>query len=109
MDTSSAVQALPRAEVRTSAGLKSVPGMRPGKSISEVWSHCCAAAWMREETALWPRVASPSMRGARVQDARGAGGAGDWFCGSSTAQTEADRVDVLVRIQGRAVTGVEPP
>ena len=43
---------LPRAEVRTSAGLKSVPGMRLGTSISEVWSHCCAAAWMREETAL---------------------------------------------------------
>ena len=36
--------ALPKAEVRMSAGLKSVPGMRPGTSISEVWSHCCAAA-----------------------------------------------------------------
>ena len=49
--------------------------------------------------------AAGGMRGARVQDARVAGGAGDWFCGSSTAQTEADRVDVLVSIQGRAVTG----
>ena len=52
MDTSSAVQAFPRAEVRTSAGLKSVPRMIPSTSISEVWSHCCKAAWMREETAL---------------------------------------------------------
>ena len=52
MDTSSAEKALPRAEVRTSASRRSVPGMRPGTSISEVWSHCCAAACMREETAL---------------------------------------------------------
>ena len=53
--------------------------------------------------------AAGGVRRARVQDARVAGSAGDWFCGSSTAQTEADRVDVLVRIQGRAVTGFEPP
>ena len=48
--------------------------------------------------------AAGGMRGARVQDARVAGGAGDWFCGSSTAQTEADRVDVLVRIQGQGLS-----
>ena len=53
--------------------------------------------------------AAGGMGGARVKDARVAGGAGDWFCGASTAQTKADRVDVLVSIQGRAMTRIEPP
>ena len=44
IERSSAVYALPRVEVRTSAGLKSAPGMRPGTSISAAWSQDCAAA-----------------------------------------------------------------
>ena len=49
------------------------------------------------------------MRRARVQDARVAGSAGDRFHGPSTAQAEADRVNVLISIQGRAMARVEPP
>ena len=40
--------------------------------------------------------AAGGMRRARVQNARVAGGAGDGFRGPSTAQAEADRVNILV-------------
>ena len=53
--------------------------------------------------------AAGGMRRARVQNARVAGGAGDGFRGPSTAQAEADRVNILVSIQGRAMAWVEPP
>ena len=51
--------------------------------------------------------AAGGVRRARVQNARVAGGAGDGFRGPSTAQAEADRVNVLISIQGRAMAGVE--
>ena len=48
--------------------------------------------------------ATGGMRRARVQNARVAGSEGDRFRGPSTAQTEADRINILVSIQSRAVT-----
>ena len=39
IEMSRALYELPRAEVRTSAGLRSAPGMRPGTSVSAMWSH----------------------------------------------------------------------
>ena len=53
--------------------------------------------------------AAGGVRCPRVQDARVAGGAGDGLGGPGAAQAEADRVDVLVGIQGRAVAWVKPP
>ena len=53
--------------------------------------------------------AAGGVRRARVQDAGVAGGAGDGFRGPCTAQTKADRVNVLVSIQGRAMARIEPP
>ena len=46
---------------------------------------------------------------ARVQDARVAGGASDRLRRPGAAQAKADRVNILVSIQGRAMTWVEPP
>ena len=43
--------------------------------------------------------AAGGMRRARVQNARVAGGASDGFRGPSTAQAEADRVNILVSIR----------
>ena len=43
------------------------------------------------------------VRCPRVQDARVAGGTGDGLSGRGAAQAKADRVDILVGLQGRAV------
>ena len=53
--------------------------------------------------------AAGGVRRARVQNATVAGGTSDGFRGPSTAQAEADRVNVLIGIQGRAMARVEPP
>ena len=52
-----AVRALPRAEVRTSARRSSVPGMRPGISVSAERSREWAASFRICTTEVWPRVA----------------------------------------------------
>ena len=44
-----------------------------------------------------------------VQDASATGGASDRLSGPGTTQPEPDRVSILVGLQGRAVTRVEPP
>ena len=59
---SRAVLELPSAEVRTSAGRRSVPGMSPGTSISAVLSQDWSAACTNAVTALCPRVASPTAQ-----------------------------------------------
>ena len=51
-----------RAEVRTSAGRRSVKGMSAGTSISAVQSQDCAAACTSVVTALCPLVASPTAQ-----------------------------------------------
>ena len=56
-----------------------------------------------------PKSAARGVRCTRVQDARVAGGAGDGFNGTRAAQTKADRVNVLVSFQNRAVARIEPP
>ena len=53
--------------------------------------------------------AAGGMRCAHVQNAGVARGASDGLGKPSTAQAEADRVDVLVGFQSRAVAWVEPP
>ena len=53
--------------------------------------------------------AAGGVRCSRVQDARVAGGTGDGLSRPGAAQTEADRVDILIGLQGRAVAWVEPP
>ena len=45
----------------------------------------------------------------RVQGAGVASGAGDGLGGPGASQAEADRVNVLVGLQGRAVAWIEPP
>ena len=56
-----------------------------------------------------PKSAAGGVRCTRVQDARVAGGASDGFNGTRAAQTKADRVNVLVSFQNRAVARIEPP
>ena len=110
---SRAVYALPRAEVRTSAGFRSVPGTRPGTSISAVRSQDLAAAWMRAVTALWPRVATPKAQ----QVARVAPESREpvWQAAqvrvrwARHTQVQADRVDVLFGLQHGSMVEVEPP
>ena len=62
IEMSRAVYELQKAEMRTSAGLRLVPGIRPGTSVSAVqsqdWGATCASA----VTALWPQVASPKAQ-----------------------------------------------
>ena len=53
--------------------------------------------------------AAGGMCRTRVQNTRVAGGAGDGFRRASTAQAKADRVNVLVSIQSRAMARIEPP
>ena len=56
-----------------------------------------------------PKSAAGGVRRTRVQDARFAGGASDGFNGTRAAQTKADRVNVLVSFQNRAVARIEHP
>ena len=72
------------AEVRTSAGLRSVRGMKPGTSVSAVQSQDCAAAYTSGVIALW-------------------------FTRPGAAQAKGNRVKVLLRLQHGPVVRVEAP
>ena len=67
---------------------------------------CCCVQEGRDGL---PKSAAGGVRCTRIQDARVAGGASDGFNGTRAAQTKADRVNVLVSFQNRAVARIEPP
>ena len=99
-----------RGRRRTSAGLRSVRGMRPGTSVSAVWSQissgvnecvdCLVAAGGLAQGA------TGGVGGVRVQGAGLAGGTGYGFAGLGAPQAQADRINVLLGLSTDHVCGL---
>ena len=105
-----AVSELPRAEVRTSAGGRSVPGMGPGTPISAVQSQDWAAACTNVvSTRGLAHRATRRVSRAGVEGAVLAGCTRHGFTRPSAAEAQADRVNALLGLRHGAVMWIQAP
>ena len=81
---------------------RSVPRMRPGTSISAVQSQDWTALWLAQG-------AAGGVGGACVKGFNMAGSTRHWFKGPGAAQTQANQINVLFRLEHGPVVRVEAP